>query len=493
MLSILLRFSAALILSSIFLGVTPAVSSTFMVTTTSDGGPGSLRQAVLDANASAGLDRIEFAIPGASPFSIMVSTPLPPIVDPVVIDGDTQSGVQIDGSSLVSIGDGLAVVAGASGSEIWGLEIAGFPEDGISLEGVSGVTLADNVLRNNNWAGIHLIESEDNDIGVMGSGNALFDNVFWGIFLEEESHGNRVTDNDVWASIRNIFLIFGASDNSITHNRVYDAGNQGIIGAINTDRNDISYNHVENSFREGIELSGTAFDPGAGDTATENVISHNILVNNSHSDQIGDITLFDNANGNVIRDNHIFGSDDGIGSGIQLQVNNNNNQILDNVIVGAFVGIELLPTTVFRIGSGFHGGASGNVVKGNEVRDSILDGISNTRLDEDDFWGGTFSDNVISQNAVSNSGRHGVHIANSIGLGSVTNNRIDENLIKTTAGDGAIIDIGANGNRVTENTFRKIGGNGVTILGNGNRVDENKFQGVKGIDIDDQGVGNITE
>jgi hypothetical protein len=39
--------------------------STFTVTTTADAGPGSLRRAMLDANALAGADQIVFAIPGA--------------------------------------------------------------------------------------------------------------------------------------------------------------------------------------------------------------------------------------------------------------------------------------------------------------------------------------------------------------------------------------------------------------------------------------------
>jgi hypothetical protein len=38
--------------------------ATFTVTTDADAGPGSLRQAILDANAAAGADDIHFALPG---------------------------------------------------------------------------------------------------------------------------------------------------------------------------------------------------------------------------------------------------------------------------------------------------------------------------------------------------------------------------------------------------------------------------------------------
>ena len=63
----------------------------------------------------------------------------------------------------------------------------------------------------------------------------------------------------------------------------------------------------------GIELTGEAFGLGSGDTATGNIVAHNVLVNNTQFDEVGDITLFSGAHGNMIRDNHITGSDDGIG------------------------------------------------------------------------------------------------------------------------------------------------------------------------------------
>ena len=47
----------------------PAAATTFSVTSTDDSGPGTLRQAILDANANAGADTIAFAIPGTGPFT----------------------------------------------------------------------------------------------------------------------------------------------------------------------------------------------------------------------------------------------------------------------------------------------------------------------------------------------------------------------------------------------------------------------------------------
>ncbi len=65
----------------------------FVVNTTADSGPGSLRQAILDANNLPGLAvTIDFAIPGTGVQTIEPITPLPSITASVLIDGTTQPG-----------------------------------------------------------------------------------------------------------------------------------------------------------------------------------------------------------------------------------------------------------------------------------------------------------------------------------------------------------------------------------------------------------------
>src|SRR5687767_6604624 len=89
---------------------------TFVVTNTLDAGPGSLRQAVLHANANPdsanlndpAIDRVEFSIPGAGPHVIQVATPLPAITGRVALDATTQPGYA--GSPLIELrGPGTAV------------------------------------------------------------------------------------------------------------------------------------------------------------------------------------------------------------------------------------------------------------------------------------------------------------------------------------------------------------------------------------------------
>ena len=58
---------------------TDAEATTFTVTSTADSGPGSLRQAILDANANAGADTIAFDIVGSGVHTIALATTLPTI------------------------------------------------------------------------------------------------------------------------------------------------------------------------------------------------------------------------------------------------------------------------------------------------------------------------------------------------------------------------------------------------------------------------------
>src|SRR3990172_5555255 len=70
-----------------------AGGTTFVVTKTADTADGvcdgdcSLREAIIAANAAAGVDTVAFNIPGAGPHTIRPTSPLPIITDSVIIDG----------------------------------------------------------------------------------------------------------------------------------------------------------------------------------------------------------------------------------------------------------------------------------------------------------------------------------------------------------------------------------------------------------------------
>src|SRR5262245_15297541 len=76
--------------------------ATFTVINTLDSGAGSLRQAILGANAAPGADLIDFQIPGAGVHTISPTSTLPAITDTVTIDGYTQPGAA---ANTLAVGD----------------------------------------------------------------------------------------------------------------------------------------------------------------------------------------------------------------------------------------------------------------------------------------------------------------------------------------------------------------------------------------------------
>ncbi|HNR69388.1 MAG TPA: right-handed parallel beta-helix repeat-containing protein [bacterium] len=129
-----------------------APAATFLVTNTADSGPGSLRQAMLDADAAAGADQIHFHIPLADPgydaaagvWTIRPLTWLPHLDDDLtVIDGLTQRSFHgLDPSSshpVICILNNGTVNNGftINGSSICliGLTISGFSDHAVLIRG----------------------------------------------------------------------------------------------------------------------------------------------------------------------------------------------------------------------------------------------------------------------------------------------------------------------------------------------------------------------
>jgi parallel beta-helix repeat protein len=125
-------FSPAAI--GLVLSVGAAGASTFTVTNTNDSGGGSLRQAILDANANAGPDTIAFNIPGTGPFQILPASILPPLAGETVLDATTQPGYA--GTPLIEVstfsGAGLRMT-GTGGNTIRGVCVNDFTS-GVQIE-----------------------------------------------------------------------------------------------------------------------------------------------------------------------------------------------------------------------------------------------------------------------------------------------------------------------------------------------------------------------
>jgi uncharacterized repeat protein (TIGR01451 family) len=135
--------------------------STFTVLNTDDSGEDSLRQAILDSNASVGeFDTIAFNIPGAGVHTIQPLTALPTITDPVTIDGTTQPGsgglpaIELDGSAATPGSDGLVITSG--GSTVRGLIINRFQATNAGGSGEGGLGIILRALGGNTIAGDYI-------------------------------------------------------------------------------------------------------------------------------------------------------------------------------------------------------------------------------------------------------------------------------------------------------------------------------------------------
>ncbi len=128
--------------------------TSFTVTNVNDSGAGSLRQAILDANAVIGSNTITFNIPGGGVKTINLTAALPAITSPVVMDGWSQPGfagrpvVRIDGAAAGAGADGISLSGTSGGSIIRGLMLTRFAHDGVVIHsGVNDITVA------GNWVG----------------------------------------------------------------------------------------------------------------------------------------------------------------------------------------------------------------------------------------------------------------------------------------------------------------------------------------------------
>lgn len=117
----------------------PAQANT-VVTNTNDSGPGSLREAITFANSQGTASTITFAIPGAGPHTITLTSALPIVTaNGLTIDGTTQSGTQCRDLWAGSGHDLRINIRGAT--NLSGLRLSGANQTvrGLSISGFNNV------------------------------------------------------------------------------------------------------------------------------------------------------------------------------------------------------------------------------------------------------------------------------------------------------------------------------------------------------------------
>jgi uncharacterized repeat protein (TIGR01451 family) len=305
------RLPLASALVALSVEVCPLGAATYTVSTTADSGAGSLRQAILDANANPGSDRIEFALPGPS-YTIQPASPLPAITEPVVIDGTTQPGysgtplVEINGASAGTSADGLVIAGG--GSTVLGLVINRFAQVGLRLTNAGnnivqanfiGTDVSGTLALSNQSHGIliagtgtNLIGGSTDGDGNLISGNGMsgitilgssaLDNVIQGNFIGTDVNGTAGLGNggagiNILSAPMNLVGGMTTNDGNII---AFNAGAG--ISITNAVENAILGNSIYSNSSLGIDLHAdgvTTNDTGDADTGANNLQNYPVLTN----------------------------------------------------------------------------------------------------------------------------------------------------------------------------------------------------------------------
>ena len=226
---------------SFLITVNATAAATFVVTNTNDSGNGSLRQALLDANATSFADLIRFDIAGGGIEKVIVpATPLPVITGRVFIDGTSQPGY--DGRPVVrlhgnGIANGLETATDVFGLTVKGLSITGFTNAGLNLlqaESQTGHVIEDNLIGTNrndtagsgNGTGI-VLRTDNSTI----TRNVLSGNTASGIRVENDADNVTISNNKIGTTFNGLAALpngsgvvaFGTLNNLRIENNVISA------------------------------------------------------------------------------------------------------------------------------------------------------------------------------------------------------------------------------------------------------------------------------
>lgn len=357
-----------------------ASAGLFTVTTTADSGAGSLRQAILDANAGgAGPHTINFNIPGNGVQTIEPLTDLPTITQAMTIDGYTQPGsspnthttsqginavlrVELSGAQLGNV-TGLTI--NAANCTVRGLVINAFQHDAIEANS-NGNVIAGNFIGTNpagtvavangvgGLGGVILVSnSSNNTVGgtTPAARNLISGNIGPGISVQSGT-GNVIQGNLIGTDVTGA-LALGNTDRGVFVN-----GSNTLVGGTTVDaRNIISGNG------RGVDLFGGSNNTVQGNfigtdvTGTVAIANPNtgVDVNGTANNVIGGLTATPGTPpGNLISGNQNWGVAFGTGTSA-------------NIVQGNIIGADI--TGTHPLGNSAGGGiiissAPGNTIGG---------------------------------------------------------------------------------------------------------------------------------
>jgi parallel beta-helix repeat protein len=450
----------------------PALAANYVVSSLADSGAGTLRQAITNANASAGQDTITFSVAG----KITISSLLPGLTDTagVIIDGRNGSGAPtIELSGSAGVADGIAIYS--KDNIIRGLIINSFSSAGVDIY---GATSTNNLI-------------EQNYIGTNPAGTAA---------------GSAGTNN----TKAGVFIQFGASNNTINNNVI--SGNKGFGVYIHTvfsssataqQGNTITNNRIgvtaDGSAALGNGQEGVYIGDNSNSTTVGpgNVISANGTLSTTAAGVVVSGKLFSNTA--YINGNRVIGN--------KVGTNAAGTAALPNRAGGVYIGKSVNTAVGGPTGNAGTPGGDGNLVSGNTtsgliIQDDSATGSGITSLVVQNNWIGV---NATGNAALQNTDA-GVLIwkqASGVTIGPnnvISGNKFDgvqlygarnqTDPTKQTRNNlvtGNIIGAGANGTTAVPNGSYGVdlfgGTTGNTINGN-NRILKNTFAGIY-FEVDD--------
>ncbi|MFN3404249.1 MAG: T9SS type A sorting domain-containing protein [Cytophagaceae bacterium] len=469
----------------------PAVTNaaTFVVDTNSDvdnglaysagDGTNSFRKCLRLANANAGLDQIDFAIP-AAPYTIAAVSAFPAISSPVIINGYTQPG-SAAGSPLIVLActglNGLEITTAGAGSTIRGLVIYG-SNRGIYINGSNNNIIAGNFIGTNAagtavapavivWNGIEINNSVNTLIG--GTGGLIDRNVIsganeQGIRIQTNSTGTRIygnyigTGRDGLTAIpngqRGIFFLSNSNNGEIGGNTVNHRNVVSGNGQRGIDVNQCTGVLIENNFVGTTVTGNAALGNGNQGIFIENN-SHNPIVRNNiiSSNVQGGLFIY-NSNRPIITGNRIGLASDGttkLGNGNAVNAAHGIN--IENCFKPSIGGVLLAERNYVSNNTAFgvriYNGDS-LVFKGNYIGVDVS-GIVDHGNSQNGFWT-ALSDNITfgggeagARNIISSNKNSGVIIEQGI------NAKVIDNYIGTTVSGNVALGNSHAGLRITSN------------------------------------------
>lgn len=409
----------------------------FTVTSTADSGPGSLRDAITQANQTPGTDVILFSISSGAQ-TIAVQSPLPTITEAVTIDATSQPGfagrpiIELSSAAATGFfGSGLVISSGGGGTTVRGLVINGFAGDGITISS------SNNVIEGNfigtDRTGVSAVSNGGDGINLTGFTTAAVNN-------------NRI--GGTVAAARNV--ISGNSSNGV---RI--VGTQTLLGLT----------------AEAAAQSEVA----SGNSVLGNFIGVNVTGTQALANGFAGVAIVDATNnaigGTTVGARNIIAAND---NGIVISRSFGTESTAGNLIQGNYLGLNAAGAPlgnnagVLITGQGITVGGTTPAAR-NVISSNITQGVRiDTSLATNNIIAGNFIGTDPGGTVAAANGAEGVVVGNSLSPSLTLNNTIGGatasagNSIAFNALDGVAINSGS-GNAVLSNAIFQNGGLGIRL------------------------------